>query len=214
MIVQASARKGAVTVWRTMLSAKLSQRLSSTAFEDREHDPDPDEDQDRQDDHAEHRPAVPAHELLAPRERCRDAAVLEHDRGDDQEPDRQEEETRDDEEDEAEGDRDSCEEAGQRERREVRRHPVERLADREVGAAVTHVVHGEDECALQPEDSGDADEEPDHGAQPSERAEQEDQQRDEDVDDEGDGDEMAPVRLVHVPRLADDCARLHAWRVA
>ena len=118
-------------------------------------------------------------------------------------------ETRDDEEDEAEGDRDSCEEAGQRERREVRRHPVERLADREVGAAVTDVVHGEDECALQPEDSGDADEEADHGAEPAERAEQEDEQRDEDVDDEGDGEEMAPVRLVHVPRLADDRARLH-----
>ena len=56
---------------------------------------------------------------------------------------------------------------------QVRRHPVERLADREVGAAVTHVVHREDERALQPEDSGDADEEPDHGAQPAERAEQE-----------------------------------------
>src|SRR5688500_14461152 len=177
--------------------------------DDARHDHGPDRDHD----HSEHLPAVALDELAAAAERLACGLPLEHDRRDDQRPDRQQEEAGNDEQDEAERDPEAGEDPGDDQRRQAGLHAREQLADREVLLAVPNVLDGLDESALEPEGPDDAGEGADDQPEPTQQqSEDERDQAENDVDDQREGHEGAPVSLVELPRLANDCPGLHQAR--
>src|ERR671919_2520416 len=199
---------------RERLAGDVEQELDDDVVEacgdQAEEEVDHDEDQDREHEHAEGGPAVAADELSAASEGVRDAGPLEHDHGHDHEPPRPEDETGHDQEKEPDADSERRQDPCQGEGVQLGLDAGERLAEREVRAAVAHVRDGHDEGSLQPEDACDADEEADEGAHEAEQDDQQEREEgDEDVDDEGDRDQVGEVRLVGVPRLSDHLACPH-----
>jgi len=111
----------------------------------------------------------------------------------------------DDEQEQPDGDRDAGQDRSPGYRPEVRRGCAHGLAEGQVGAAVAHVLHGLDQRRLQEECRDDlhqgAEHGPDRGAA---QCEERGDDRGGQVDDEGDGEQVPGVRLVHLPRFAEN----------
>ena len=95
--------------------------------------------------------AKPRTSLPASPEGLTGGAALEDDDRDDQDPPGQQVEARNDQQDQPEDHSERGQDAGDDDRDQLRAHTRKRLAQGEVGAAVTDVVDGFDQRALEPE---------------------------------------------------------------
>src|SRR5262249_4551279 len=156
------------------------------------------------DDGAEDGPAEAADELTGAAEGGEDVALLDHDRGGDDGPDRQQDAAGDDQQEEADADADAVEEAGADQRPEDRADRAEEVADRGVAAPVLHVVDEADDHPLIKDRDGKGDHGDDQQQTDLVLADDAAEDRDHEEEPEGGRDQDPEVLFVEVEDPVQD----------
>ena len=164
-------------------------------------------DHEHQHQRDEHVPAAAAYQLIAAPEGRENPGPFQHDDRHDHRPDGDQVQAGDDEQGQPDRDGDGGQERGREDGPEVGRGRGHGLAEGQVGAAVSHVLHRLDQRGLQQEGRDDLHDEGEQGADGAGQRQQRGDDRRTQVDDECDREEVLGVCLVHLPCFAENAGK-------